>query len=86
VDTRAGGVIDQSWDKFVEEEISSATGRSWVLNLFGLLIMDLRDGSWLSLDEGLLRLSPGTSGRRELLWPVGADIFDILPHVRSDEG
>lgn len=69
--------MDKTWDQIVETELSATTGRSWVMNLFGSMVMDLRDGSWLDLNENLLRLYPGTSKREETIWVKGTDVETI---------
>lgn len=58
-----------NWNDEIAQLISEITGKNWVWSYFsGVKVMDLRDGSWLTLEETRLKLCPGTSKKEERYW------------------
>jgi len=75
--------MEKTWEQIIKEEVTAATGLSWVTNIFGAYVMVFKDNSWLFLDEHLLWLRPGTSSRVGMIWSRGTTFNEILPHLEK---
>ncbi len=74
-----------NWADKIAELIKDITKRNWVWSYFsGVKVMDLRDGSWLRLEEDKIKLCPGASNKTEHYWFSYEDPEVIVKQLTKD--